>query len=226
MTMVEVDEVESRWADVLDSVVTKRGYALAPWQPLSGENRLAFMAFRVYLDSPTRNVAQVAATLSLGYDDLMDMSSEFGWSRRSTMFDEFTDRQGDAVRTEAVRRVGLDNAQAFAKLADIVGQAQTLVLGALNGLADKQARAAANGEEVPHLSMSMAMKVADTMRQLMAETNRFLGVKVDVVHTVQGTVRHRLEPSDKDALDMLRGLQDANLIPLGTAAAIEASVSE
>ena len=107
-----------------------------------------------------------------------------------------------------------DNARSFARLPEIVESAQQLIIGSLNAELRRVREATENGnDEKSALPLDRALRVADTMRALIAETTKFLGIRVDVQHTVSGTIRHEAPaPSEHDLDTFLSGLVDANLL--------------
>lgn len=231
------DAVEQRWTDVLHSLETHRPYTLAPWQPLEGEPQIAQLAFASYRDSPQRNLALTASVMALPFDDIKDFAHLYEWVRRAECFDMWRERAADDARAEALAKVALETTTTFARLPVLAGSAFQLVEGAVNAKLAQQAKIAKSGRSLNHdeysedadedlkpMSITMALNIAGMVRGLLAEANRFLGLKVTVEHSHRGMVGHVLvAPTDAMVTTFLEGLAEANY-DVGPAA-IEATSS-
>lgn len=220
------EEVAERWQDVLDAIVENRNYKLAPWQPLADEPRLAFLAFRAYLDDENRSIAAVVARMMMNMREVNDLAHMFSWQARSEMYDQWCDRQGEEARADLMRKVAIENTRAFAKLSGIINDAEHLIGGTLAEFRRMQdvaiakiARGEKNGEDgkpitIPQLSMTQAMKMAEVLRGLLAESNRFLGVTTTLNVNIDGKIKHQhqQDPSLLDVQNFLEGLRDAKMI--------------
>lgn len=219
MVMIDAEEeVEGRWQSVLDALRTGRPYALAPWQPLTGEPRLSQIAFTSYRDSPQRDLALTAAVMGMKYNDIKDMAHLYEWQRRGECYDQWIDRNADAERSALIAKTQLDTAQAFSRLPQVAASAMQLVEMAVNNKLEEQAKRVRDGklgsadpddDEVRPLSISEGIRLAETVRGLLAETTRYLGVKIQVEHTHQGVVDHVLHRSDQDAIGFMEGLVES-----------------
>src|SRR5690349_1145275 len=130
MAEIEVDTedvIEQRWADVELSIRTKKPYALAPWQPLPGEPRLAQLAFNSYRDSAQRDLALTANTMAMKYTDIRDLANLYAWQQRAEFYDEWVERQGDDARAELMAKTQLDTAAAMSRLPALAASAFQLV---------------------------------------------------------------------------------------------------
>lgn len=212
------DVVERRWLDVLNAIEHNKPYALAPWQPISGESRLAFLAFSSYRDSAQRDVALTASVMAMRYSDMRDLAGLYEWVRRAECYDEWCDRQADAARAEMINKTTMDTAAAFSRLPALASSAFQLVESAVNEKLSAQAKRVKNGttntdddgdEDNKPISISQAIRIAETTRALLDATTRFLGVKITVDHTVSGQINHEHSVSDTDAIKFLDGLAEA-----------------
>jgi len=221
-----VDEVNGRWVDVLQAIKDKKPYALAPWNPLTGETRVAFAAFRAYLDSTERVANQVAAQMLLEAATVRQWLRQWEWERRVECYDTWLVRNADDARAEQMSKITFDNTTAFAKLPKLVEMCSSLVEASLSDHVRKAELAAAQGRPAEPLPLAMALKVLEAQRALMAETNRFLGAKPTEINlNVSGKVVHEMEPpTKKDLSTFFQGLGDANIG--GVRQAIEASAGE
>lgn len=211
------DVVIRRWQEVEEAIRTKRPYALAPWNPLPGEPRLAQLAFYSYRDSRQRDVAQTAATMAMRYTDVRDMARLYEWVRRAEMYDSWVERQGDEARAELIAKTTHDTAAAFARLPALASSAFELVESAVNEKLKAQAERVRNNlkyedgddESTKPISITQATRIAETVRALLDASTRFLGVKVQVDVTHRGTIDHAHVMTDNDAIGFLQGLADA-----------------
>lgn len=214
------DVVERRWLDVLNSIEANKAYSLAPWQPLPEESRLAFMSFSSYRDSQQRDVALTASVMAMTYSDMKDLANLFQWVRRAECYDEWCDRQADTARAELIQRTQMDTAAAFSRLPSLASSAFQLVESAVNEKLAAQAKRVKSGhvyssngdeddEDMKPISISQAIRIAETTRALLDATTRFLGVKITVDHNVSGHVDHVHSVSDMDAIKFLDGLNEA-----------------
>lgn len=216
------DVIERRWADVMASILTKRPYELAPWQPLPGEPRLAQLAFYSYRDSAQRNLGLVASTMAMKFEDIRDFAHLYNWTQRAEMYDEWVERQGDDARADLIAKTTQDTAAAFSRLPSLASSAFQLVEGAVNAKLARQAELAQRGksldadaydedddDEIKPISLTQATRIAETVRGLLDATTRFLGVKVTHEHTHRGTLGHVHAVTDQDAIKFLEGLTEA-----------------
>lgn len=216
------DVIERRWLDVEESIRLNRPFLISPWAALPGEPRLAQLAFYSYRDSAQRDLAVTTATMALRYSDVKDLARLYEWQRRAEMYDIWVDRQGDAARAELIAKTAHDTAAAFSRLPALSASAFQLVESAVNEKLKQQAERVKSGRVFSNLddeddddeasrpiSISQAIRIAETTRALLDATTRFLGVKVNVEHTVSGQVDHVHTVSDTDALKFLQGLSEA-----------------
>lgn len=73
------------------------------WERQEFESVIAYKAFKVFLEMPTRDIETVASELSKSRDTIIKWAEKFDWERRADSFD-FNKAQADKKYSEKEKR--------------------------------------------------------------------------------------------------------------------------